>query len=510
LFVAQGQIPFQPLFGGRLVVRDPNAPPPNSPPELAPIGSKETTEGQQLTFGVSATDPDGHTPSLWAAPLPGTSSFTDYANGTGQFDWTPGFDDAGVYNVIFYATDSLDPSLVDSEAVQITVLDSNRAPVLVIPSQPQTVDEGDTLLFVVTANDPDGTTPSLEAFPALPPNMVFVDSLNGVGVLSFMPDFTQGNDDPTSYFVAFRARDEADPGLFVESPSYELLVYNVNRAPEIDFVADFGVCEGDSVNLVLTASDPDNDSLTLWLTPLAPNMTFADQGDGTGNFAFAPKAGQAGVYPVTLYAADGVATSSQGFTITVLDCAGLDSGKTIIVPWLMHWIMQHAIIELEDTVYLGDFVGGHAVNDIDFTTLRINSSVVPTSTTVLPSFPGFTGAVLQIVSPIAPFLEGYGAFYDSAVYTYLVTGQFTDATDLRATGEVTLRGHTSGDLNRDGVVDVGDLSMLIGHLFRGEAAPQDIGSADVDGSCRVNVADITYLVAYLFRGGEAPHCTCGK
>ena len=39
-------------------------------PILAPIGSQTVAEAQLLTFTVSATDPQGTTPSLGAAPLP--------------------------------------------------------------------------------------------------------------------------------------------------------------------------------------------------------------------------------------------------------------------------------------------------------------------------------------------------------------------------------------------------------------------------------------------------------
>ena len=82
----------------------------------------------------------------------------DHGDGSGAFDWTPGYTDAGVYNVTFVASDGV---LSDSELVVITVLEAgNQAPVLAgIGSQGTT--ENVNLSFGLSATDPDGTTPSL-------------------------------------------------------------------------------------------------------------------------------------------------------------------------------------------------------------------------------------------------------------------------------------------------------------------------------------------------------------
>jgi len=91
------------------------------PPVLEPIGPKSTTEGKQLIFDVSASDPDGTIPSLWASNLPSGASFVDSGNETGTFDWWPGYSTAGIYDVMFYARDDEDPPKWDSELVTIDV-----------------------------------------------------------------------------------------------------------------------------------------------------------------------------------------------------------------------------------------------------------------------------------------------------------------------------------------------------------------------------------------------------
>jgi len=90
------------------------------PPELDSIGPKTTSPESLLQFGVSASDPDETTPILTATPLPDGAIFVDNGDGTGQFDWTPTYEQLGVYEVMFYATDEITMG-IDSELVDIQV-----------------------------------------------------------------------------------------------------------------------------------------------------------------------------------------------------------------------------------------------------------------------------------------------------------------------------------------------------------------------------------------------------
>lgn len=88
------------------------------PPVLQFIADQTRGEGRQLSFIVEATDPDGTIPSLTAAPLPVGATFTDRADGTGVFDWTPAIGQAGTYQVTFTASDGV---LTDAQAVRLTI-----------------------------------------------------------------------------------------------------------------------------------------------------------------------------------------------------------------------------------------------------------------------------------------------------------------------------------------------------------------------------------------------------
>ena len=97
----------------------------NRPPEIICPGEKQVFEDELLEFDVSATDPDGTTPSLSAEDLPSGAEFTDNGDGTGTFSWTPGHTQEGEYDVTFIASDG---DLEDDCIVHIEVFDAGPVP----------------------------------------------------------------------------------------------------------------------------------------------------------------------------------------------------------------------------------------------------------------------------------------------------------------------------------------------------------------------------------------------
>jgi len=119
----------------------------NGAPVLAAIGNKSVSEGSTLSFTISATDPEGDAITYSATGLPAGAAFGDRT-----FSWTPGYTQAGTYNVTFAASDGI---AQDSETITITVNNNNRAPVLdAIGDKSAYTDV--PLTFTVDANDPDG------------------------------------------------------------------------------------------------------------------------------------------------------------------------------------------------------------------------------------------------------------------------------------------------------------------------------------------------------------------
>jgi len=288
----------------------------NQLPVLAAIGSQLTDENVPLTFLVTATDADGVVPVLSTSTLPGTAVFTDSLNGVGLFEWTPNFAEAGTYPVTFYAVDADFPAEADSEVVVITVTDAgNQAPILAAIGD-QAVAEGGNLNLVITASDPDLTTPALRA-EDLPANATFVDNFDGTGVFDFNPDFVQAG----LYTVTFIA----DDGLMADSEAVVVTVTDFgNVAPIIDSVGDFAVNEADSLFITVTATDPDGGGAfpAISISTSLVNYSFVDNSDGTGTLSYRPNFFDAGVDTVNFFATDSgspIQTATMQSVITTND-----------------------------------------------------------------------------------------------------------------------------------------------------------------------------------------------
>lgn len=64
-----------------------------------------------------------------------------------------------------------------------------------------------------------------------------------------------------------------------------------------------------------------------------------------------------------------------------------------------------------------------------------------------------------------------------------------------------------GDVNKDGVINISDMSQLIDFLVNG--GPYPGANADVNGDCWIEFCDVSYMEAFIFLNGPAPvDCTC--
>ncbi len=88
------------------------------PPVLQFIPDKSRAEGEQLSFLLEASDPNGTVPALFVSDLPAGASFTDNGDGSAIFDWTPQTGQAGTYTLVFRASDG---RLEDQQSMTITI-----------------------------------------------------------------------------------------------------------------------------------------------------------------------------------------------------------------------------------------------------------------------------------------------------------------------------------------------------------------------------------------------------
>lgn len=159
-------------------------------------------EGTRMQFLVWARDPDGRPVPVHAEGLLPLRSVV-YGPTPASFEWTPGYNQAGRYEVSFVArtTDGRTSRI----RVGIEVAETNRSPVLSIGREELIVAlETETVTFDVTASDPDGGALGPVEAESLGQGMSFVGS-------RFR--FETGWNSAGQYVVAFRASEAAPGGL---------------------------------------------------------------------------------------------------------------------------------------------------------------------------------------------------------------------------------------------------------------------------------------------------------
>ncbi|HHJ36765.1 MAG TPA: hypothetical protein ENJ87_13470 [Gammaproteobacteria bacterium] len=98
-----------------------------------------------------------------------------------------------------------------------------------------------------------------------------------------------------------------------------------NSAPVLNMIGDLNLTEAGNLQVALTATDVDINTLSFSVTGLPAFASFVDNGDGTATLTLAPVLGDAASYPMTVTVSDNgepVLTANENFTVSV---AALDS-----------------------------------------------------------------------------------------------------------------------------------------------------------------------------------------
>lgn len=275
----------------------------NTAPILTSLTNQTVAEGQPLTFPVTATDSENDPLTLIANGLPAGAIFDAQ---TGAFSWTPGYTADGTYQVTFTATENTPTTLSDSKTVTITVSNTNRPPVIT-PIANQTVDEGHVLQFTVSATDPDGNAVTLSA-NNLPAGATFTPA---TGIFSWTPGYAAAGNYPN---IEFTATDNGTP-IALDVALVTVTVGDINRMPDITTPGPQEVLEGHLLTFSVSATDPDNDVVTLNATGLPTGSTF---NPSSGTFSWTPNLTASGVYTVTITATDnGIPSTSRSTDVVI-------------------------------------------------------------------------------------------------------------------------------------------------------------------------------------------------
>ena len=269
----------------RLVVRTDNV-----SPNLAAITTQSIDEGETLSLFADASDPDGDPLTYRGQNLPEGATVDPV---TGEFRWTPSYQQAGDYNdVRIIVGDGHRSRFRD---FGISVSNVNRPPVIV-PREPLFMREGGRLEFTMEAGDPDGDFLTYAA-ANLPAGAAFTED----GRFTWTPGYEQAGD----HVVTFTA---SDPAGLSDSTDVTLRIDNINRAPELA-TSFHAVRLGEELRFQIEASDPDLGTTLTYDADDLPEGATVDR--SSGEVVWTPGPGQDGEYLVRVYASDGETTSSQ-------------------------------------------------------------------------------------------------------------------------------------------------------------------------------------------------------
>jgi len=272
----------------------------NRPPELNPVGQQTVAENATLTVTLQGSDPDKE--DTGKLQYSGTNlpqgAILDPASGT--LSWTPGYTQAGSYQVSVKLTDA--GGLTAELTVPVDVTDVNRAPQLQSVGA-QTVDEGAALSFNLSATDEDTDNQLTYSISNLPDG---ADLDASSGQFSWTPGFDQAG----NYMLAAKVSD----GTAESTTNISVTVNNVNRVPTIDGGGSVTVTAGETATLGFSASDPDGDNLTFESNDLPSG---ANLNSGNGNFSWTPSDDQTGNFTFTVSVSDGKDTAQTSGSVTV-------------------------------------------------------------------------------------------------------------------------------------------------------------------------------------------------
>ena len=78
------------------------------------------------------------------------------------------------------------------------------------------------------------------------------------------------------------------------------------------------------------------------------------------------------------------------------------------------------------------------------------------------------------------------------IYTFVMP-----ASKVKVTATFVLIPEIRGDVNKDGQVDISDVTALINYLLSGDASAINLDAADCNQNGEINIADVTALINYL-------------
>jgi hypothetical protein len=275
------------------------------PPVLEVIANKTVDEQKNLSFKVTATDPDAEDQDRLKYTAQNLPSGAKFNSDSLRFNWTPTYDQAGSYPDISITV--TDPSgLSDSKSFSITVNNVNRPPVLAdIP--PQTVDENTPLTFPVSGSDPDKEDQGNLKYSAkqLPAGATLVEN-----TFNWTPTYEQSGE--------YAPQISVSDGTLSDTKTVQITVKHVNRPPTVEPIPAQVVDENKLLEFKVIGGDPDKEDAGLWKLSVSQLPDGAVFDPSTALFSWTPNFDQSGLYTLKFTNTDPAGlTATQEVQVTV-------------------------------------------------------------------------------------------------------------------------------------------------------------------------------------------------
>lgn len=254
----------------------------NQPPTLDDIPSQTVDELSELTFTVSASDPDLPADVLHFSLSGEPPSGASIDPSSGIFFWTPAENQNGTH--ILNVTVSDGAGGADHQAVQVTVNEVNSPPTLSTPSVALAFELAEMTPFTANATDPDYPPDVLTFSLVDPPEGASIDPVTGT--VRWTP--TERQDGVAEIRVVVSdGRGGSDSG------STYVIVVETNEPPVISPVPEPAGSALSSFNFYVRATDADTPANTLTYDLVDPPAG-ASIDSLTGLFSWAPDGGEEG------------------------------------------------------------------------------------------------------------------------------------------------------------------------------------------------------------------------
>ncbi len=250
----------------------------NRAPILATIEDITVNEGDTVILSPKAVDPDNDSVNI---TISGWMSSTRYKTN---------YNDAGAYIVTVSASDGIYTTKQD---VTITVNNVNRVPVI-SKIDDVTVTEGELVKVDIIATDPDNDKVDVTVF----------------GPVSEKGEWQTKLGDKGTYNIRITANDGKD----TTETSFKVTVNQKNRAPEFEQIKDITINEGEKVEILVKANDPEGQPLTYKINDknfLQERNLFTWQTD------YEDGGQEQVIYDIRITISDGINEASQDIKVTV-------------------------------------------------------------------------------------------------------------------------------------------------------------------------------------------------